>query len=53
MPPRRLWFDVEVRYNTTRNYTKVSGNLLWFDVEVRYNTTPLSNWRKRYRCGLM
>ena len=34
-----LWFDVEVRYNTTRNARGVHYGWLWFDVEVRYNTT--------------
>ena len=48
-----LWFDVEVRYNTTHSSNISRRKRLWFDVEVRYNTTPLSNWRKRYRCGLM
>ena len=36
-----MWFDVEVRYNTTRlrgNFLKLT---LWFDVEVRYNTTAI------------
>ena len=37
-----LWFDVERRYNTTRNAYFVSSFLLWFDVERRYNTTLLN-----------
>ena len=39
MPPSRLWFDVEERYNTTVNGTIIRLNKLWFDVEERYNTT--------------
>ena len=35
-----LWFDVEVRYNTTVVEATFDTTLLWFDVEVRYNTTP-------------
>ena len=35
----RLWFDVEKRYNTTKNQNKSSDRQLWFDVEKRYNTT--------------
>ena len=42
MPPRRsepLWFDVEERYNTTKDTLRTGDELLWFDVEERYNTT--------------
>ena len=48
-----LWFDVEVRYNTTVTEHTVRVCRLWFDVEVRYNTTA---WKKDYftsGCGLM
>ena len=34
-----LWFDVEVRYNTTTAFENRYAGGLWFDVEVRYNTT--------------
>ncbi len=34
-----LWFDVEVRYNTTLLNREIFLRELWFDVEVRYNTT--------------
>ena len=34
-----LWFDVEVRYNTTKYGNMRISLQLWFDVEVRYNTT--------------
>jgi len=34
-----LWFDVEKRYNTTRDNYKWKVDKLWFDVEKRYNTT--------------
>ena len=36
---RRLWFDVEKRYNTTADLIEQLLNKLWFDVEKRYNTT--------------
>ena len=35
----RLWFDVEVRYNTTGSEKLVYFTGLWFDVEEGYNTT--------------
>ena len=34
-----LWFDVEVRYNTTGSEKLVYFTGLWFDVEEGYNTT--------------
>ena len=39
MSQTELWFDVEVRYNTTTSPDVFRGISLWFDVEVRYNTT--------------
>ena len=34
-----LWFDVEIRYNTTPEEVEFDKKKLWFDVEIRYNTT--------------
>ena len=36
---RKLWFDVEERYNTTLKSCFFLIIKLWFDVEERYNTT--------------
>ena len=36
---KRLWFDVEERYNTTDDWKEGIDYQLWFDVEERYNTT--------------
>ena len=48
-----LWFDVEVRYNTTLLNREIFLRELWFDVEVRYNTTWKRKVRGNFSCGLM
>ena len=48
-----LWFDVEVRYNTTYPRFQKYCTELWFDVEVRYNTTAFLVGLEAQSCGLM
>ena len=48
-----LWFDVEVRYNTTGICHELAKDWLWFDVEVRYNTTIYLAINVSACCGLM
>ena len=50
---RRLWFDVEKRYNTTDKVLTVQPSMLWFDVEKRYNTTLAHAPSHFGSCGLM
>ena len=40
-----LWFDVEIRYDTTRTQLLPTIDLLWFDVEIRYDTTSVITYR--------
>ena len=38
-----LWFDVEIRYDTTAAPSAPPKDMLWFDVEIRYDTTKRSS----------
>ena len=50
---RKLWFDVEKRYNTTIRLEPMTFIQLWFDVEKRYNTTAVPLPVTLPSCGLM
>ena len=48
-----LWFDVESRYETTKEKINQWRYKLWFDVESRYETTMEEYKDGSASCGLM
>ena len=37
----RLWFDVEMKQDTTEVFKHGAMELLWFDVEMKQDTTAI------------
>ena len=53
MKRSRLWFDVESRYEATKDMIYVRSKELWFDVESRYEATFINLQCQLICCGLM
>ena len=49
----RLWFDDEIRKETTISCSKMYCGTLWFDDEIRKETTAIEVSDSCCCCGLM